>query len=110
MISYTIRSLPKEAPFWTAFGLWFSFAPVLVRSKASETAPESWARFCPGQQDDMFIFVARRRPDSWNWAVPQTDQDLMSGVGAKGSQSRKGDDTFETLLMMGLDGGDLTMF
>ncbi|THU75270.1 hypothetical protein K435DRAFT_881209, partial [Dendrothele bispora CBS 962.96] len=40
IISYKIRSLSKETPFWSAFGLWFSFEPVLVRP-TSRTAQGS---------------------------------------------------------------------
>lgn len=43
IISYEIRSLSKETPFWTAFGLWFSFHPVLVcrrvRTLESKSGP-----------------------------------------------------------------------
>jgi hypothetical protein len=31
IISNRIRSLPKEIPFWSAFGVWFSYEPVLYR-------------------------------------------------------------------------------
>jgi len=37
VISYKIRSLLKETPFWSAFGLWFSFVPVLRRRKRIRT-------------------------------------------------------------------------
>ncbi|KAH9047360.1 hypothetical protein EDB84DRAFT_1263811 [Lactarius hengduanensis] len=33
VISYKIRSLTKEMAFWSAFGLWFTFAPVLMRAR-----------------------------------------------------------------------------
>ncbi|THU84188.1 hypothetical protein K435DRAFT_971296 [Dendrothele bispora CBS 962.96] len=41
IISYKIRSLSKETPFWSAFGLWFSFEPVLVRPSPNRAAQGS---------------------------------------------------------------------
>ncbi|KAG9314823.1 hypothetical protein JVU11DRAFT_3916 [Chiua virens] len=38
VISYKIRSLSKETPFWTAFGLWFSFQPVVARYRVRPLA------------------------------------------------------------------------
>ncbi|KAG1750074.1 hypothetical protein EDB19DRAFT_1677772 [Suillus lakei] len=83
IMSYKIRSLSKETPFWLAFGLWFSFEP--------------WQRFGSdvGEDGDLaFIFVARRRPESLSWIIPSEDIDLLGG--------KKSDETFETLLLMGL--------
>lgn len=116
LIAYKIRSLAKETPFWAAFGLWFSFAPVLVRPRgradgisgdaaaSPHAAPDGarWARFGTGGEDDVFVFVARRRPGSHAWVVPADDAALLAGVGARGDEARKADDTFETLLLMGL--------
>lgn len=105
VISYKIRSLAKETPFWSAFGLWFEFAPVLVQDTTrGELSP--WNRFGAALEDPTFVFVARRRERSFNWTVPSSDEDLMRGVTAEGTQSPKGDDTFETLLFMSLDGSD----
>lgn len=115
VISYKIRSLPKETPFWIAFGLWFLFQPVLarrwVRPAQSKNAPpegepnttEPWRQF--GADDDadrIFVFVAYRRPESITWHVPETDKELMEGVGARGTSAKKGDDTFETILFMAM--------
>ena len=50
--------------------------------------------------DMAFVFVASRRPESLGWPVPEHDADLLSGVGAWGTSATKGDETFETLLMM----------
>ncbi|KAJ7707532.1 putative methyltransferase-domain-containing protein [Mycena rosella] len=105
IISYKIRSLAKETPFWAAFGLWFEFAPVLVQKTTSgleEAAP--WQRFGASLEDPTFVFVARRREQSFTWDVPPSDEDLMYGITAAGTPSPKGDDTFETLLLMSLDG------
>lgn len=109
IISYKVRSLPKETPFWSAFGLWFKFVPVLARSRrfgdsSSVTPEESYTRFSPGDPaDEMFVFVATRRPESLAWLIPEDDTSLLGGVGACGSASRKWDDQFEQLLLMGMD-------
>ncbi|KIK37143.1 hypothetical protein CY34DRAFT_475367 [Suillus luteus UH-Slu-Lm8-n1] len=104
IISYKIRSLPKETPFWSVFGLWFSFEPVIARRIDANSLSE-WQRFgsdLGGDGDLAFIFVARRRPESLNWTIPSEDVDLLGGVGARGTCSKKSDETFETLLLMGL--------
>jgi len=99
LIAYRIRSLTKESSFWSAFGLWFSFEPVSVKQKCSprrSQQPDGRHAFT----EDTYIFTARRRPESFAWTVPQSDQALMSGVGACGTNVPKADDTFETLLLM----------
>ena len=53
--------------------------------------------------DNTFIFVAHRRPESFDWKIPPLDEQLLAGVGAHGTDNPKGDDTFELLLFMGLD-------
>ncbi|KAJ3554716.1 hypothetical protein NM688_g2960 [Phlebia brevispora] len=124
IVSYKVRSLAKETPFWSAFGLWFSFQPVLAKKRrvsqesndssnvlrnvdnmvhVNQTLEEAWTRFGSADENDLFIFVASRRPESLTWEVPHSDQELLAGVGAWGSQTSKGDDTFEGLLLMGLD-------
>lgn len=120
VISYKIRSLQKEAPFWAAFGLWFTFRPVLFRrgrltrtlspsvvvdghSLREDVKAEPWMPFSdtdPDAPDRTFVFFAYRRPESLSWEIPQSDQDLINGVGARGTSFRKADDTFETLLFM----------
>lgn len=104
IISYKIRSLSKETPFWSAFGLWFSFEPVVVRGVGANSLSE-WQRFgsdIGGDGDLAFIFVARRRPESLSWTIPSEDVDLLGGVGARGTYNKKSDETFETLLLMDL--------
>jgi hypothetical protein len=101
VISYKIRSLSKETAFWSAFGLWFTFVPVLVRSKHSEGS--RWERFGAGGDGEVFVFVAQRQPESFSWTVPEDDVALLEGVGARGTQERKGDDAFELLLLMNVD-------
>lgn len=102
ILSYKIRSLSKEAPFWSAFGLWFTFTPVLVRAR-SEDNSSSWERFDSGGDGEVFLFVARRRSESFSWIVPEDDVALLEGVGARGTEERKGDDGFEMLLLMRVD-------
>ncbi|RDB25884.1 Protein-lysine methyltransferase METTL21D [Hypsizygus marmoreus] len=100
VISYKIRSLSKETPFWSALGLWFNFEPVLVND---DTAKDGWHRFGASSDDRTFVFIAHRRRDSFAWKVPLDDRDLLVGKGAKGDDLAKADDTFETILFMALD-------
>jgi hypothetical protein len=88
-----IRSLLKEAPFWSAFGTWFNFLPVLVRDKSALAA--HWERFGSRGDGTIFIFVATRKPESLAQTVPN-DVELMGGS----------DDTFETMLLMNMSGED----
>ncbi|CAL1717095.1 unnamed protein product [Somion occarium] len=119
-----VRSLSKETPFWSAFGLWFSFEPVLVKQKPSRTsdhanAPdivdrsegareglEDWHIYGAEVDDDSptFVFVGHRRPQSASWKIPENDEDLLGGVGAWGTSARKSDDTFESLLLLNVGG------
>ncbi|KAI6042915.1 hypothetical protein EDC04DRAFT_3108024 [Pisolithus marmoratus] len=108
VISYKIRSLQKETPFWAALGLWFSFHPVLFRRRClrQNVKAQSWMSFGdinPDISDRTFVFYAHRRPESLSWEIPQSDQDLVDGVGARGTLFRKADDTFETLLFMAME-------
>lgn len=120
VVSYKVRSLQKETPFWAAFGLWFAFHPVLFRHRrplrlsvvaddhvlGEDVASESWMPFGdidPNTPEQTFVFVAHRRPESMSWEIPQSDQDLIDGVGARGTSLRKADDTFETLLFMAME-------
>ena len=113
VISYKIRSLSKETPFWSAFGLWFSFRPVLARrrvrpieskSALPDNEPDApWKQFGAEEDADRtFVFVAYHRPESITWNVPETDKELIEGVGARGTTSKKGDDTFEMILFMAM--------
>ena len=117
IISYEIRSLIKESPFWSAFGLWFSFRPLLFRSTSplgkassvtSEDEPEQstqWRRFGSHIQSDgpSFVFIAYRKEESYAWAVPDDDSKLLKGVGSMGNSLEKSDCTFESLLQMTMD-------
>ena len=64
---------------------------------------DSWTRFGESGDGDVFVFVATRRRESYLWVVPSDDKELLEGVGAGGSNTRKGDDTFEQLLLMQLE-------
>lgn len=97
IIGYKVRSLAKESPFWQVFGTWFKFEVVLARQKGGKG---DWARF--GHANDVFIFVATRRPESFKWDIPAFDTQLMNGYGPTPPAL---DDTFETLLMLGMDEG-----
>ncbi|OJT02476.1 hypothetical protein TRAPUB_7043 [Trametes pubescens] len=111
VLSYKMRSLAKETPFWNAFGLWFEFTPVLARRRPSldtesvVLAPvEEWSRFSPGDDlDETLVIVATRRPDSISWKIPEDDIALLAGAGAYGTESSKSDDQFERLLLLGMD-------
>jgi len=105
IISYKIRSLEKETPFWSAFGLWFTFIPVLARRRQNDEAEDhgEWTRFPITENEEVFVLVARRRPESSRWTIPKEDTDLLSGVGTWGTSSSKADDTFETLLLMSMN-------
>ena len=87
--------------FWSAFGLWFTFAPVLVRTQSGGSG--GWERLGAGGDGDVFLFTARRRPESFAWSAPEDDTALLEGVGAWGTEERKGDDAFELFLLMGFD-------
>ncbi|KAG5647017.1 hypothetical protein DXG03_001742 [Asterophora parasitica] len=100
-IAYKVRSQTKETPFWAAFGLWFTFKPVLVKETSSGKV--GWQRLGSSSEDVMFIFVAHRRPESYAWKIPVEDMDLLAGRGARGTDTAKADDTFEILLFMALE-------
>lgn len=107
IISYKIRSYTFETPFWRAFGAWFEFRPVFVRRRErdgeNEEQPQDerwseWTRFGTmesGDSHDYFVFVGRRRTESYAWPIPRSDEELMTA---------RGDDTFETLLMLDVSG------
>ncbi|EMD33888.1 hypothetical protein CERSUDRAFT_159157 [Gelatoporia subvermispora B] len=108
VISYKIRSLPKETPFWSAFGLWFRFDAVLARPKTDVSEPHSaWSRFVPVPSDqETYVLVAYRRPESLAWTVPEDDQELLAGVGAWGTLVGKTDDKFEEMLLLNISFSD----
>ena len=101
VLSYKIRSLCKETPFWSAFGLWFTFDPVLMRTRSENDS--TWRRFDACGDGEVLLFVARRRSESFSWTVPEDDVALLDGVGAWGTEERKTDDGFELFLLMNVD-------
>lgn len=103
ILSYKLRSLTKESPFWSAFGLWFDYRPVLIQENDQWSVFQGMSNVI--EKEETFIFVGRRRSESLAWDVPTTDTDLLDGVGAGGTTSRKGDDTFESILFMSMDIG-----
>jgi len=98
IIFHKVRSLVKEAPFWSAFGLWFDFTPILV--KTNDQGVEEWRRFGEDMDDILFAFVARRRSESFGWQVPADNRALLAGLGAWNNDKEKGDESFESLLLM----------
>ena len=62
-----------------------------------------WRLHGAAADDNPFIFIAHRRPDSFSWEVPSDDSDLLAGKGALGTEVAKADDTFEYLLLMMMD-------
>ncbi|ORY84729.1 putative methyltransferase-domain-containing protein [Leucosporidium creatinivorum] len=114
LFSYKIRSLVREQPFWSAFGRWFTFEAVLsaspphpsplttfsaASSPTSAPSPLEWARFGTGDEDELFIFVCERRPSTYDWDVPEQDEQLMQGLPGQDGE----DDQFEQLLLGGLE-------
>ena len=114
LISYKVRSLAKESPFWSAFGLWFAFRPVSARrilgrvwkhgsEKNGDSALQYGDWYTYGiDGDTSFLFSAFRLPESYGWTIPEDDEELLSGVGASGNISPKSDDTFESILLMSM--------
>ncbi|KAF8589434.1 hypothetical protein K439DRAFT_1332591 [Ramaria rubella] len=88
IISYMVRSIPKEMPFWNTFSAWFNFTPVLVRNISSSMP---WERFGDQGENTLFIFIATRKLESFDWTLPD-DVEVM----------RREDDTFETILLMSM--------
>jgi hypothetical protein len=104
VISHKVRSLVKETPFWPVFGLWFEFNPILVKTDSDplDFLENDWRRFGEDADDILFVFVARRRSESFDWQVPLDDPALMAVLGAHNNDEKKSDDFFESLLFMPL--------
>ena len=66
----------------------------------NEGSEVEWARY--NAPSSTYIFVARRKSVSIDWSVPEDDKDLLEGVGAYGDRRKKGDDTFDLMLLMSL--------
>ncbi|KAJ9479243.1 putative Protein-lysine N-methyltransferase EFM6 (putative) [Pseudozyma hubeiensis] len=117
IISYKIRSLTKEQPFWSALDSWFDFRAVDCRQArcpdhkkqtegqiATEDDATHWHRFgsqgkdygaSPDSDQELFVFVGHRRKDTFGCLAPESDTDLMQGkrrrpcLGAEGETSFK---------------------
>lgn len=74
----------------------------ITESVSNNSDSEPWTVFgsSAGNEGLAFLFAGIRRPESLYWSVPLDDEELLGGVGAGGSDKRKNDDTFETLLLM----------
>lgn len=120
-ISYKIRSLAKEEPFWRAFGVWFDFRPILCRKHTHAAKIDDWRRFgslkadlfdaCSDAEaeaeDDIFVFYATRRRETLACAVPASDVDLMAGqiITRDGhTLSGTGSEQFELIIFNALQG------
>lgn len=89
IISYKIRSLVKEQPFWSALGSWFDYCAVNAQTCAvGQDQKDSWHRFGStpadynadsGDGQEYFLFVGRRQQDSLGCKPPANDSDLMQG-------------------------------
>ncbi|PWN39101.1 hypothetical protein IE81DRAFT_318425 [Ceraceosorus guamensis] len=97
LISYKVRSLIKEQPFWTAFGTWFDFEPVRFRKRSHTGLPyndasptkakaEQGIRSLSTSQDpwtewdhSMYIFVARRKVGTLGCLPVDDDAMFMDG-------------------------------
>ncbi len=135
IISYKIRSLTKEQPFWSALGSWFDFQAVDCRSTAqaqngTDDEDNTWHRFGSQGEDygasadsdqELFVFVGRRRDDSIGCLPPQSDTELMQGKRLRSCKTQgdgaeatarfeletpaSGQDYFEWLLLSNMGAG-----
>lgn len=80
-----------------AFGAWFDFQPVLQQRHQSISGiligerESEWNRLGAEGDGEYFVFVATRRPESYDWRIPPSDEELMYG---------RGDGTFESILLL----------
>lgn len=89
VLSYKIRTLQKEEPFWTAFGCWFQYSRVVRQLRALDGDDDE-------NLDDIWIFSATRLPSTIGIDVAVVnDAQLMHMLGT--------DDTFEQMLLLKVD-------
>ncbi|PWN54384.1 hypothetical protein IE53DRAFT_308409 [Violaceomyces palustris] len=92
VISYKIRSLTKEQPFWSAFGAWFDFVAVDCAKACTKDGVDSqrldWHRFGSERgdlsdslrlSDELFVFVGKRREESFGCRAPEDNEKVMDG-------------------------------
>lgn len=124
IVGYKIRSHSKEETFWKAFGIWFDFYPVLCKNKKKKMKKETfsmndleWRRFgrlssdsgrntvnCneeTASEDELFVFVAKRKQSTLDCQMPEDDQQLLGGWLLKEDSLQRGTgaETFELVLM-----------
>jgi hypothetical protein len=119
-ISYKVRSLAKEEPFWRAFGVWFDFHPVLCRAVKQAQGSE-WRRLGTLKvdlfsrhrdvdeeaEDTIFVFHAVRKLSTLDKLIPNEDSDLMAGYSLDQEGRRHqglGSEQFELIMMNCLQG------
>ncbi len=88
--------MAKEAPFWHAFGAWFKFEPVILRSTDPRAEDKAWRRF--GVQGETWVFAGRRRNETYGRIV------TVATMGDVELLTAWHDDSFEMLLLMEMDG------
>ncbi|KAF6767505.1 Nicotinamide N-methyltransferase-like protein [Kalmanozyma brasiliensis GHG001] len=123
IISYKIRSLIKEQPFWFALDSWFDFQAVDCRSiprtngpttaqDAEERTESDCHRFGSEGQDygapatsdqELFVFVGHRRRDTIGCLAPESDSELMQG---KRLRPRQGPDGVTVMTIEASSGQD----
>ncbi|KAK0550494.1 hypothetical protein OC845_002644 [Tilletia horrida] len=128
--TYKVRSLVKEQSFWMVFCAWFQCEPVYCRPRVRDPNKEApqWRRFGERRSDlilspaaassvdasededeadqQVFVFIARRKPHTLGWRPAEDDGALMQGQRHKTDDAtgeelteRELDDTFEMILM-----------
>ena len=115
IISYKIRSLTKEQPFWSALDSWFDFRAVDCRTISrsddsigtddnADSGPSDWHRYGSEGADygasvdadqELFVFVGRRRVNTMGCLAPDSDADLMQGKRLRPRRDADGQDSFE---------------
>lgn len=112
IISYKIRSLTKEQPFWSALDSWFDFRAVDCRptskpkgkNSATDDSESQWHRFGSEGEDygasvasdqELFVFVGCRRKETVGCLAPDSDTDLMQGKRLRPRRGREGESILE---------------
>lgn len=123
IISYKVRSLTKEQPFWSALSSWFELRAVDCRSKRRQRHSHSqdqstddtgleWHRFGSQGEDygaseasdqELFVFVGHRRKETIGCMAPEDDTELMSGKRLRPGQGPEGEACFELESSSGQD-------
>lgn len=113
LLSYKIRSLTKEQPFWCGFCAWFELTVVDYAREPRAPMQPFGTQAChfgaypppcaPDGQllDEYFLFVAHRRPESHRWESPTSDAAMLQGQYVCDGQMKTAPTTgtFEWLLL-----------